>query len=423
MPQKPEGMNQITMVGMSWHAARPLTVFVKNLLRPYRRAVFHFLTLCKLRRSLADNPHAPNIRRVVTDTRTYLCRTRAPRERARAYTGIDSLTPPLPPPAKTLGESRLTAAPFWFSREAFVVRLDEVRVLGEWGHVLTRDGTLLADVSFETPVNWHLDDAWRRLVRLREPGPPLGGTSCLLMAKWGGFNYFHFLFELLPRCEMVRRSGIALETIDHFIVNRPESHVFREGLEECGVVWERVLFCDDSTVFEVEHVIAPSTLRGKGHLSRWVCDWLNQAFTPKTGLRRKAVRLYVGRDDAGTRRLTNQEEILEQVLLPLGFEPVRWSGEGIGEQAARFATADVVVGVNGAALSNLVFCAPGTRVIVIHYPVYLSRYFYELSYTCGLDYYYLVGETTAPLSRYEHNRDYFVNPAALAALLKVAGVN
>jgi hypothetical protein len=71
----------------------------------------------------------------------------------------------------------------------------------------------------------------------------------------------------------------------------------------------------------------------------------------------------------------------------------------------------------------LVFCRPGTRVIVLHYPIYLSRYFYELCYTCGLEYYYLMGDSDPPLKPGEYNRDFLVSPAALAQILNLAAVS
>jgi hypothetical protein len=400
--------------------------FLKNWLRPVKHALFRSTSLYWLRwRRLTHNRDALPIRRVATNTRRYLSRSLAPRDLARSWVAIDTSQPFVPPPSKTLGKSRLTANTNSTYREMFVVNLANVRVFGEVGHILTRDGTLLADLSFQNPATCYADDFWADLLRPHKLEQQLSGHTCLLASKWAGGNYFHYLFELLPRCEMIRRSGIDLDSIDHFIVNlfNPlHSNVYREGLDEVGVAPDRLFFCESSSSFNVRHLIAPSTLRGTGHMRKWVCEWLNQTFAPGTGSRSRPVRLYIGRDDANTRRVTNQVDILEHVLSPLGFEHVRWDGRSIREQAALFANADVVVGVNGAALTNLVFCKPGTRVIVLHYPTYLSGCFYELSHTLGLDYYHLTGETTQPLMPGDSASDYCVNRESLAALLKFAEV-
>lgn len=397
--------------------------FLKQRLRPYKYALFRFIALSVLYwRRLTGIQTEPVIRRISLDSRRYLARKLAPSELVEAYCAIDSAQPFSPPPAKTIGQTRLTAPPPSMYREMFVVHLADVRVLGEAGHILTQDGTLLADISFRAPATFFANDSWSSVCAPHKRPEPLAGTTCLLTSKWAGYNYFHFMFELLPRCEMVRRSGIDLDAIAHFIVSPMSAKLYSDTLQELGVARGRMLICEEDSAFDVQSVIAPSTLRDTGHLRPWVCRWLNETFG-KSEPNRKRTRLYAGRDDATSRRLTNQAEILEQLLAPLGFQSVRWDGGSIREQAALFADAEIVIGVNGAALANLVFCAPGTRVIVLHHPLYLSRYFYELCHTCGFDYYYLVGETQTPLKPDERGSDYFVSPATLAALLKLAGVN
>lgn len=377
----------------------------------------------RLRRRLTRNQRLPDIRHVSTSTLHYLRHSLPPDQLQAAYVPVDSAQRFAPPPAKTLGPSRLTTGPHSMYRELFVVHMDNVRVYGEAGHVITRDGTLLADISFKTPAAFYQESSCADLYAQYESPMRLAGNTCILTTRSAGRNYYHFLFELLPRLEMIRRSGIDLCPVNQFIVNPLEFDVLWEALELCGVARKQLVVRAAMAAFELEHVIAPSTLRETGHMRRWVCEWLRHTFAPPSESARHPVRLYVGRDDAGYRKLENQAEILDRVLLPLGFESVRWTGQSIRSQAAVFANAEVVVGMNGAALANLVFCQPGTRVIVLHSPVYLSRCFYELCHTLDLDYYYLTGGTKEPLAREQRHHDYSVNASALAALLKLANVN
>ena len=60
--------------------------------------------------------------------------------------------------------------------------------------------------------------------------------------------------------------------------------------------------------------------------------------------------------------MLNEEEVFA-LLEPLGFEAITMDGRSIGEQAALFASAAVIVATHGAALANLVFSRPGTTVI------------------------------------------------------------
>lgn len=403
--------------------------FIKSRFRPYKHALLRLASLQLLRlRRLTHNHNTPRIERISTDTQRLLSPTLTPRPLApvgdaRPYLTMDSAGQFPAPPAKTLGPSRLTTDARTMYPARFVVRLANVRVLGEAGHVVTSDGTLLADISFQNPATCYSDTAWADLSKPHQPAERLAGTTCHLISKWGSYNYFHFLFELLPRCEMIRKSGVDFDGIDQFLLNPLLSDIYWQGLSEFGIVPERVRLCEADSTFQVSDLIAASTLRSTGHMRNWVCEWLRETFAPAKKNPRAPVRLYLGRDDAKTRRLTNQPEILQEILEPLGFESVKWEGGSIREQAARFANAEIVVAVNGAALSNLVFCKPGTRVLVFHYPTYLSRFYYELCHTLGLDFYYIVGETTTPIKAGDYTSDYFVSPDRLKALLKLAQVN
>ncbi len=65
----------------------------------------------------------------------------------------------------------------------------------------------------------------------------------------------------------------------------------------------------------------------------------------------------------------------------------------VKEQVKLFAEAELVVAAHGAALTNLVFCSPGTRIVELFPPDYVNVCFWALSTQVdGLEYRYLVGE-------------------------------
>jgi len=71
-----------------------------------------------------------------------------------------------------------------------------------------------------------------------------------------------------------------------------------------------------------------------------------------------AERIYLSRGK-GARSLANEDEVAA-FLQSEGFTVVACEGLSICEQAAMLARARVVVGLHGAALTNIVFCQPGT---------------------------------------------------------------
>ncbi len=75
-------------------------------------------------------------------------------------------------------------------------------------------------------------------------------------------------------------------------------------------------------------------------------------------------RVAVCRSLANSRNLTNRGEMIE-ALKPLGFVAIQPEKLSFDEQALVFAEAEVVVCEFGAAMANLMFCRPGTRVVEI----------------------------------------------------------
>jgi len=74
-------------------------------------------------------------------------------------------------------------------------------------------------------------------------------------------------------------------------------------------------------------------------------------------------KIYAGRS-GGLRQLTNQQE-LEAALAARGFEIIRTDGLDIQTQIAIFRDAEIIVAPTGAQLTNVVWVAPATQVIVL----------------------------------------------------------
>lgn len=100
----------------------------------------------------------------------------------------------------------------------------------------------------------------------------------------------------------------------------------------------------------------------------------------------------------------------------------------VTQQAALLANAKAIVSPHGSALTNLVFCNKGTKVIEIFSPEYVYHCYWLVSNILGLEYYYVLGER--PEGFYLHQflnpnprlEDIFVDPDKLLDILKFAGV-
>jgi capsular polysaccharide biosynthesis protein len=88
--------------------------------------------------------------------------------------------------------------------------------------------------------------------------------------------------------------------------------------------------------------------------------------------------------------LLNEQDV-ERELLRRGFEPFEPAGQT--DLHLKFADVSHIVGVHGAALANLVFCQPGTRVLELLPSDTPWPYYYSLCSSAGMPYGVIVGKS------------------------------
>jgi capsular polysaccharide biosynthesis protein len=138
-------------------------------------------------------------------------------------------------------------------------------------------------------------------------------------------------------------------------------------------------------------------------------------------------RVYISRNLGSNRRIVNEDEVLE-LLNKLGFITVYFEKMSMLEKVALMSRAEVVIGVCGAGLTNLVLANPGTKVIEIFAPNFIYFTYYILSHHLGLEYYYLIGDRleidclTELIYKGGINEDVIVNINSLRETLELAGI-
>ncbi|MGE0735340.1 MAG: DUF563 domain-containing protein [Alphaproteobacteria bacterium] len=190
----------------------------------------------------------------------------------------------------------------------------------------------------------------------------------------GEFVWGHWLFELLPRVDILRAHPQFART--KFVVRRSRFPTTREALLACGVAPENVIELDHDRPVGFENYLCVSpVLRNQA----WIAPQ-NVAFIREAGLRFRAAsvdgsaagnprsirrrRLFVTRNDAKYRRLLNQDAVAE-LLRSAGFEAVTIGDMGFARQVELFEQAEAVIAVLGSGASNIVFSPPGTPIMLL----------------------------------------------------------
>jgi capsular polysaccharide biosynthesis protein len=252
----------------------------------------------------------------------------------------------------------------------------------------------------------------------------IDGSVAFLSARWGGGAYFHWMFDVITRFELIQRSGL-IDSVDKFVVNAGDYTYQKETLNTLGIPKDKILESGCSFHITVDNLIVPSISEDGSGTSKWKCEYLKQSFlNPKIPLKTDySERIYISRQQASYRRIVNEEEVVNY-LQKFGFRSVKLETMSVAEQAACLAAAKVVVAPHGAGLTNLVFCTPGTKVIEIFSPIYVPSCYWTISNLCGLEHYYLLGDlfddgsTKNPLRKnIRLNLNYLENLMNLAGVL------
>ena len=295
----------------------------------------------------------------------------------------------------------------------FAAEIPGGRVLGTACTAIAPGGVVLADVS---PHNWVRPEHHRAFVSFAWAPPPrrLPGITALA-ATSGRSNYYHWMFDMVPRIELVL-SGMPGARIDRWLVPRTRLQAATDLLAACGVDASRTCWQPRGGHVECERLLVsgpPAPLGGPTARSiaflRERCLRFAGAIAP--GGRRKLLLLR-----RGTRRIANLAD-LEPVIRDHGLEAVATEGLGLAEQVRLFSEARVVVGVHGAGLANAVFMPPGAAMVEVMPPWYMTACYLVLANEAGMRYRAVEGGRADPAGKGAH-QDVTVDPGQLDAQLR-----
>lgn len=291
-------------------------------------------------------------------------------------------------PPRTLGPAHpaFERLARWEHPPAFRALLRRARIAGADPLVLTSDRRALLESSFDREQLERNEALHRRLGPTRRRR----GRHLALVGPWS-HNHFHWFLDLLPRLALL---PLDEEPDAPVVIPASTSALQRESLARAGVAPERLVPLPHPVrgllpELLVDELWFPSlTGRTTGNPPSWVVDWLRERLAPEARGGR-GTRLYVSRADASARRVVDEPAVVE-LLRERGFEPILPGTLPLGEQLARFAAAEAVVGAHGAGLVGL-FAARDATVVELFEPGYVNGCFYSLSDAAGHDYWYVLG--------------------------------
>jgi len=203
-------------------------------------------------------------------------------------------------------------------------------------------------------------------------------------------NYLHWLYEILGRLSILEMNNIEY---DWLYVSIEEQPFVKKIAELWGIDISKVI-SPNSHYFTIEadELIVPSFVirTDVGHkqfanfyhpvtLTYTRDKLLKHALEKNIEASQFSKKVFISRGDGiNPRKIANENEVFE-LFKAKGFKSYVLTKLSIAEQIILFHNADIIVGENGAGLTNFIFCKPGTKVIEIFQNFVSMDYWYAAS--------------------------------------------
>lgn len=206
-------------------------------------------------------------------------------------------------------------------------------------------------------------------------------------------NYYHWLIDHLPRLLLVRKLGL-LDGRKVLVGSGLQSFQL-DALRMLGVDADQLLYMEPDEAVQFRSVLVPNLLSATTVCHPLVRELLLEAFPAVHGNSQRSPRIYLSREDAATRRLTNEAQAVA-LLEHAGFEKYVLTDKPFQEQIDLFRHAEAVVAVHGAGMANTIFCTAGCRVVEIFSPLHKVSSMQLIAHVAGLRHSFVPAEVTVP---------------------------
>ena len=222
----------------------------------------------------------------------------------------------------------------------------------------------------------------------------------LLTGGAGNHNYWHWMFDVLPRIKILSKK-ITFDEKDYFLFPNLEKKFQQETIDffkipnskRLSSLKNRHLSCEKIICTDHPYVIKNNATDEIQNVPMWIIRWLQETFLKETEINQNEdlpKKIYIDRSDATSnlsmmRKIINDNEIKSQ-LDKIGFKIIKLSNLSFVKQVKIFQNADIIIGLHGGGFANLVFCKPGTKIIELK-PSGAGMMYENLAKKCSLNYY------------------------------------
>lgn len=281
-------------------------------------------------------------------------------------------------------------------RPIYRVLLRDAVIVGQ-GTLVTRDAKIVRESAQEFFVRGKaptgFDSADGACFSLKALPSRHIDSPCLLVKRPWWRNYGHWLVD--GAALLALASAIRMPEDWHIVIGAHESKSMRAVmLDTIKLIAPDIPVLEhrDNETWTFSHlsyitpVHVPPMFMSPQAMSSLRSLLLHQQQT-KDGTR----RLFIAREAGGKRDLINQEDLIHECSKH-GFEVIYPERYSIYEQAKIFSSAEAIIGVKGAALTNIMFCTRPSSVMVLSPAGWTDRFFWDIAGQSQMHYLEVFGD-------------------------------
>ena len=203
-----------------------------------------------------------------------------------------------------------------------------------------------------------------------------GSVLSLLTGGAGNNNYWHWLYDVLPRFGLCSMS-VNLSEIEYFLLPSLLKKFQKETLDCLKIPKNKRISSEKFRHIKAkELIITDHPVMTSGDASKdilnipgWIMSWLKDNFINGQITTDKKIKnkIFIDRSETTSdrlpQRLLSNEDEIKEYLLKNNFIAVKLHDTDFREQVDLFHNAECIVGLHGGGFGNIVFCKPGTKII------------------------------------------------------------
>lgn len=322
---------------------------------------------------------------------------------------------------------------------AYIAELNNMAFISRTSFLLTKNGELLSDDFAEGKEKygvrsklWDMEvDQDNLITKMTENvfDKKIFESGIYLMIEHDR-NYFHWLVEVLPSLYLYEKMCTE-RNIPLLITDELHQNLY-DVLNLVKDEKRPVIKVKPQTTYRIKRLITPPSVTRIFNVYDHPHN-MDTVYVPvnliksmikdiksklKIEHKEQQDKLYIRRSST-YRHLTNQDEI-ESALTSNGFKVIDPGVMSVEEQIEAFSNAEIIIGASGAAFANMMWCRPGTKVIIFYSHIRGKMYPYwdALARIANLDLHLLYGERAFKITGFfEAHDDYRVDVNDLIQLI------